>query len=128
MDFEVREPSTSSAQRVGGELDDGPDLPGLFSVALDTKSGSTVEGIEALYEEIDAMVAAPPSADEAPRRRLLQVVAADADAAAARAASRRVDGASVATRIRRAPTLSAKWVSSARISLGSLPRVSTTNA
>lgn len=52
------------AYGVGGGVGNAWDHPGLFQVVLGTKSETTVAGIEALLEEVDNIVAKPPSADE----------------------------------------------------------------
>jgi zinc protease len=40
------------------------DYPGVFQVAMGTKSESTAAGIDALFEEVKGIVETPPSADE----------------------------------------------------------------
>jgi len=52
------------AYSVGGGVGAEMDHPGLFEVWTATKSGSTAAAIEALYEEIDALIKTPPSAEE----------------------------------------------------------------
>ncbi|HLA77446.1 MAG TPA: pitrilysin family protein [Vicinamibacteria bacterium] len=57
------------AYSVGGGVGMGFDYPGLFQLAMGTKSESTAAAIEALYEEIDNLLKAPPSADELNRAK-----------------------------------------------------------
>jgi len=52
------------AYSVGGGVGSGFEFPGMTRIGMQTKSASTVSGIEALYEEIDKMHAAPPTDDE----------------------------------------------------------------
>jgi len=52
------------AYHVRGNLGAGYDHPGLFHVTLETKSQSTAQGIDALYEEIDGLTKNPPNAEE----------------------------------------------------------------
>ena len=48
------------AYNVGGGVGSSLGHPGLTDVEMETKSGTTVEGIQALYEEIDDMLQEPP--------------------------------------------------------------------
>jgi zinc protease len=52
------------AYSVYGGLRSNWDYPGLFNVFLGTKSQTTATGIDALFAEIDGILATPPSADE----------------------------------------------------------------
>ena len=45
------------------------DYPGLFQLSMGTKSESTGAAIEALYEEIDNLVKAPPTVEELNRAK-----------------------------------------------------------
>lgn len=47
------------AYGVGGGIGTGFDHPGILQIAMGTKSGSTVEAIQALYEEIDNLKTHP---------------------------------------------------------------------
>src|SRR5215469_3646005 len=57
------------AYSVGGGVASGFDHPGITRIAMQTKSATTVSGIDALYEEIDTMHTAPPSATELKRAK-----------------------------------------------------------
>jgi zinc protease len=57
------------AYSVGGGVGTGWDAPGLFQVAMATKSSSTAAAIEALYEEIDSLHRNPASAEELRRAK-----------------------------------------------------------
>lgn len=52
------------AYSVGSALVPGYDHPGYFVMVLQTKTGSTVEAIEALFSEIDRLFAEPPTEEE----------------------------------------------------------------
>jgi zinc protease len=52
------------AYSVYGGVRSNWDYPGLFNVFLGTKSQTTATGIDALFAEIDGILATPPSADE----------------------------------------------------------------
>lgn len=52
------------AYSVGGGIGTAFDHPGLFQVAMGTKSGSTAAAMDALYQEIDGLRTKPPTADE----------------------------------------------------------------
>jgi zinc protease len=57
------------AYSVGGGVGMGFDYPGLFQLSMGTKSESTGAAIEALYEEIDKLLKAPPTAEELNRAK-----------------------------------------------------------
>jgi zinc protease len=57
------------AYSVGGGIGTGFIYPGMTRLQMRTKSESTVKGIEALYEEVDSIHSAPPSADEMRRAK-----------------------------------------------------------
>jgi len=57
------------AYNVGGGIGSGFLREGIFSVRLSTKSGSMAASIDALREEIDNILAAPPTDDEMTRAR-----------------------------------------------------------
>jgi zinc protease len=57
------------AYSVGGGVGMGFDYPGLFQLSMGTKSESTGAAIEALYEEIDSLLKAPPTAEELTRSK-----------------------------------------------------------
>jgi zinc protease len=57
------------AYSVGGGVGTSFDHPGMTRVQMQTKSGTTVAGIDALYEEIEKMHAAAPDADEMKRAK-----------------------------------------------------------
>ena len=57
------------AYSVGGFIDDDYDHPATFRVTMSTKSETTVAGVQALEEEIDALLAAAPSGAELKRAR-----------------------------------------------------------
>jgi zinc protease len=57
------------AYSVGGGIGSGFDAPGLFQLAMSTKSGSTAAAIDALYEEIDNLLKTPATADELKRAK-----------------------------------------------------------
>ena len=57
------------AYSVGGGVGSNYDYPGLFSLSMGTKSGSTAAAIDALYEEIDNLTKAPVSAQELARAK-----------------------------------------------------------
>jgi zinc protease len=57
------------AYSVGGGVGASFSHPGMTRIAMQTKSDTTVSGIDALYEEIDKMHAAPPSAEEMKRAK-----------------------------------------------------------
>ncbi|PYV22797.1 MAG: insulinase family protein [Acidobacteria bacterium] len=52
------------AYGVGGGVGTAYDHPGMFQIAMGTKSGTTATAIDALYEEIDGLEKNPASADE----------------------------------------------------------------
>ena len=52
------------AYRVGGSVGANYDYPGTFGVSMSTKIETTAAGIDALLEEIDAIVSNPPSEEE----------------------------------------------------------------
>ena len=57
------------AYSVGGGVGTSFDHPGMTRVQMQTKSGTTVAGIDALYEEIEKMHAAAPDSDEMKRAK-----------------------------------------------------------
>ena len=57
------------AYAVGGGIGAAFDHPGIFRVSMGTKSSSTVESIKALYEELDNLVAKPPTVEELKRAK-----------------------------------------------------------
>lgn len=57
------------AYSVGGGVGYGWDRPGLTNIAMQTKSASTIEGIQGLDGEIDDLLKTPPSADELKRAK-----------------------------------------------------------
>ena len=57
------------AYSVGGGVGSNYDYPGLFSLSMGTKSGSTAAAIDALYEEIDNLTKTPVSAQELARAK-----------------------------------------------------------
>lgn len=57
------------AYAVGGGVRLDYDHPGAFRIGLRTKSGTTIEGIKALHEEIENIRSGPPSADEMDRAK-----------------------------------------------------------
>ena len=57
------------AYSVGGGIGADFDHPGLFQLSMGTKSGSTAAAIDALYEEIDNLLATPATAEELDRAR-----------------------------------------------------------
>jgi zinc protease len=57
------------AYSVGGGVGSGWDHPGAFSLGLDTKTGTTVAGIEALMEEIDNLHKTPATPEELSRAK-----------------------------------------------------------
>ena len=52
------------AYNVGGSVGTAFDHPGIFSLGLGTKSGTTSAAIDALYEEIDGLAKNPPTPEE----------------------------------------------------------------
>jgi zinc protease len=57
------------AYSVGGGVGTAFDHPGIVRLSMGTKSGSTVEAIQALYDEIDNLATKPISADEIKRAK-----------------------------------------------------------
>jgi len=57
------------AYHVGGGVGTEFDHPGLFSLAMGTKSETTAAAIDALYEEIDGLLASPATAEELKRAK-----------------------------------------------------------
>ncbi len=57
------------AYSVGGGVFSSYDYPGLFTLSMGTKSGSTAAAIDALYEEIDNLTKTPVSAQELSRAK-----------------------------------------------------------
>jgi len=57
------------AYSVGGNIGTAYDHPGILRLAMGTKSGSTVEAIQALYEEVDALATKPITEDEIKRSK-----------------------------------------------------------
>ena len=57
------------AYRVGGGVGMAFDHPGVFRLVLGTKSGTTVEAIHALYEELDNLEKNPATAEELKRAK-----------------------------------------------------------
>ena len=57
------------AYSVGGGVGASFSHPGMTRIQMQTKSGTTVAGIDALYEEIDKMRANPPDAEEMKRAK-----------------------------------------------------------
>jgi zinc protease len=57
------------AYGVGGGVGSNFDYPGLFSLAMGTKSESTAAAIDALYEEIDKLQTSPATAEELRRAK-----------------------------------------------------------
>ena len=57
------------AYYVGGGVGTEFDHPGLFSLAMGTKSETTAAAIDALYEEIDGLLASPATAEELKRAK-----------------------------------------------------------
>jgi len=57
------------AYSIGGGVGSGFNHPGMTDIAMQTKSATTVTGIQALYEEIDKMHAQDPDADELHRAK-----------------------------------------------------------
>jgi len=52
------------AYEVGGGIGAAFDHPGLFRISMGTKSGTTAQAIDALYEEIDGLKKNPPTEEE----------------------------------------------------------------
>ena len=57
------------AYSVGGGVGYGWDRPGLTDIEMQTKSASTVEGIQGIDSEIDDLLKTPPTADELKRAK-----------------------------------------------------------
>ena len=57
------------AYAVWGGIGSAYDHPGVFRVFMSTKSGSTLAGMQALVEEVEAMRAEPPTAEEMERAK-----------------------------------------------------------
>lgn len=57
------------AYSVGGGVGSGWNRPGLTNIQMQTKSASTIEGIEGLDSEIDDLLKTPPSAEELKRAK-----------------------------------------------------------
>jgi zinc protease len=57
------------AYAVGGGVGMNWDHPGLFTLSMGTKSGSTAAAVDALFEEIDNLKKSPPSAEELARAK-----------------------------------------------------------
>jgi zinc protease len=57
------------AYSIGGGVGSGFNHPGLTNIRMQTKSSTTVTGIQALYEEIDKMHEKNPEADELQRAK-----------------------------------------------------------
>ena len=57
------------AYSVGGGVRSSFDHPGLFRVSMGTKSGTTAAGIDALLEEVQNIVAQPPTEEELKRAK-----------------------------------------------------------
>lgn len=57
------------AYSVGGGIGASFDHAGLFQLSMGTRSGSTAAAIDALYEEIDNLLATPATAEELARAR-----------------------------------------------------------
>jgi zinc protease len=57
------------AYGIGGGIGTAFDHPGILRLAMGTKSGSTVEAIQALYEQIDGLAKNPFSEDETKRAK-----------------------------------------------------------
>jgi zinc protease len=57
------------AYSVGGSIGDDYDHPGIFRVSMSTKSATTVDGIAALRQEIEAIRKAPPTDEELKRAK-----------------------------------------------------------
>ena len=57
------------AYGIGGGIGTAFDHPGILRLAMGTKSGSTVEAIQALYEQIDGIAKNPFSEDETKRAK-----------------------------------------------------------
>ncbi len=57
------------AYSVGGGVGMGLDYPGLFQLSMGTKSESTAAAINALHEEIDNLLKAPPTEEELKRAK-----------------------------------------------------------
>jgi zinc protease len=57
------------AYGVGGGVGSAFDHPGITRISMSTKSASTLESIQALYKEIDALAANPISAEEIKRAK-----------------------------------------------------------
>ena len=57
------------AYSVGGGIGYGWDRPGLTNIEMQTKSSSTVEGIDGIDGEIDDLLKTPPSAEELKRAK-----------------------------------------------------------
>lgn len=57
------------AYAVGGGIGFGWNHPGLTNIEMQTKSASTVEGIQGLDTEIDGLLANPPTAEELKRAK-----------------------------------------------------------
>ena len=57
------------AYSVGGGVGYGWDRPGLTNIEMQTKSGSTVEGIKGIDDEVDSLLKTPPTAEELKRAK-----------------------------------------------------------
>lgn len=57
------------AYRVRGSMGANYDYPGTFSLYMSTKTETTAASIDALLEEVDALLAAPPTEEEMQRAR-----------------------------------------------------------
>lgn len=57
------------AYGVGGGVGFAYDHPGLFTISTSTKSGTTLQATDALFKEVDRLLAEPPTAEEVQRAK-----------------------------------------------------------